>query len=204
MGNGTAIAEDIVTLDDALVLLDEIERLRGLLVTYEQRLKELDELAHRDALVGLANRRSFVASLERSIANTRRHGSTAAVILADVDRLKAINDTYGHDAGDKALVEVSRLLVASVRGGDRVARLAGDEFGILLDGVDELGAWQLALRIVETVDDQQFRIDQVRVPLSVAVGAAVILPADDVESVLKRADKELYKIKGAKNARPQS
>lgn len=204
MSNGTAIGEDIVTLDDALVLLDEIERLRGLLVTYEQRLKELDELAHRDALVGLANRRSFVASLERSIANARRHGSTAAVILADVDRLKAINDTFGHDAGDKALVEVSRLLVASVRGGDRVARLAGDEFGILLDGVDELGAWQLALRIVETVDDQQFCIDQVRVPLSVAVGAAVILPADDVESVLKRADKELYKIKGAKNARPQS
>ena len=116
--------EGKVSLDDALALLDEIERLRTKVAEYEARVAELDRLAHHDSLVGLPNRRSFLTNLERLIARIDRYGDQAAMLFVDLDGLKAINDKFGHNAGDKALVEVSRLLVASVRNADFVARLA--------------------------------------------------------------------------------
>ena len=184
-----------VSLDDALALLDEVERLRAKLTEAEARVIELDRLAHRDSLVDLPNRRSFLANLERLIARINRYGGHAAMLFVDLDGLKAINDQFGHNAGDKALVEVSHLLVASVRNSDFVARLAGDEFGILLEQSDELNAWQTALRVVESVDDCEFCLEGICLPLSVAVGVGVIHQGDDVESVLARADKEMYRIK---------
>ena len=184
-----------VSLDDALALLDEVERLRAKLTDAEARVIELDRLAHRDPLVDLPNRRSFLANLERLIARINRYGGHAAMLFVDLDGLKAINDQFGHNAGDKALVEVSHLLVASVRNSDFVARLAGDEFGILLEQSDELNAWQTALRVVESVDDCEFCLEGICLPLSVAVGVGVIQHGDNVETVLARADKEMYRIK---------
>jgi diguanylate cyclase (GGDEF)-like protein len=204
---GTSVREDraanddaSLSLDEAIVLLEEIERLREELAKTEQRLAELDGLAHRDPLVNLSNRRSFLAKLESLIGSVERNGHHASVLFADLDGLKAINDKFGHTAGDQALVEVSRLLVACVRRGDWVARLSGDEFGIVLDHTDELSAWHTALRIVETVDEHPFRVGSVWVPLSIAVGAAAIQPGDTPESVLARADREMYRIK---EIRPQ-
>jgi len=184
-----------VSFDDALALVDEIERLRARLAEYEARVAELDRLAHRDALVDLPNRRSFFANLERLIARIERYGGEAALVFVDVDGLKAINDRFGHNAGDQALVEVARLLMTSVRNSDFVARFAGDEFAILLEQSDELSAWQTALRVVEAVDDCQFCVENVCLPLSVAVGVGVIKPGDTPQSVLARADKEMYRIK---------
>ena len=184
-----------VSLDEALALVDEIERLRAKLAEYEERVAELDRLAHRDPLVDLPNRRSFLANLDRLIARIDRYGGEAALLFVDLDGLKAINDRFGHDAGDKSLVEVARLLTASVRGADFVARLAGDEFAILLEHSDELGAWQTALRVVEAVDDCKFCVESVCLALSVAVGVAVIRQGDTAQAVLARADKEMYRIK---------
>jgi diguanylate cyclase (GGDEF)-like protein len=193
--NPAANDDAALSLDEGIVLLEEIERLRAELASTEQRLAELDGLAHRDPLVDLPNRRSFLAKLDYLIGSVERHGHHAAILFADVDGLKAINDRFGHIVGDKALVEVSRLLVICVRKGDWVARLSGDEFGILLDNADELSAWHTALRIVETVDEHPFRVNSTLLPLSVAVGAAAIHPGDTQESVLARADGEMYRIK---------
>jgi diguanylate cyclase (GGDEF)-like protein len=159
-----------ISLDDAIALLDEIERLRDQLAKGEVRLSELDRLAHRDPLVDLPNRRSFLTSLEQLIAKVERYGVDAAMLFVDVDGLKAVNDRLGHNAGDKALVKIARLLVASVRKADFVARLAGDEFGILLEHADELSAWTMALRVVETVDECEFCVNGLCLPLSVAIG----------------------------------
>jgi diguanylate cyclase (GGDEF)-like protein len=187
--------DDVVSLDDAFALIDEIERLRSELAKSEARLAQLDLLAHRDPLVNLPNRRSFLATLERLIAREERGGGHSAVLFADVDGLKAINDRFGHKAGDEALVEVARLLVECVRKTDCVARVGGDEFGILLEDADELTAWQMALRVVEKVDDSQFCVDGVCLPLSVAIGVGMVQSGDSPVSVLARADKQMYRLK---------
>ena len=188
--------KSVVTLEDALLLIDEIARLRAELAKCERRISELDELAHRDALVQLPNRRSFLANLERLIARVERYDESAAILFVDVDGLKAINDRFGHDTGDQALVQVACLLTATVRAGDLVARLGGDEFAALLEHTDELSAWQLALRVTETLDEtRSFCVNGTSLPLSAAVGVATIQPGDSAESVLKRADQEMYRIK---------
>jgi diguanylate cyclase (GGDEF)-like protein len=200
VGDGRAANDDGgISLDEAIALLDEIERLRAQLAAGEARLVELDRLAHRDPLVDLPNRRSFIANLEHLIARVERYGFEAAMLFVDVDGLKAINDRFGHNAGDKALVQVARLIVASVRKADFVARLAGDEFGILLEHADELSAWKMALRVIETVDDCEFCVGGAGLPLSVAIGVGMIAGDDTPETVLARADTEMYRIKAISN-----
>lgn len=189
--------DSAISLVEAEALIGEIERLRGEIDTLEARVGHLDELAHRDPLVHLPNRRSFVASLERLIARVERYNQPAAMLFIDVDGLKSINDKFGHTAGDEALIEVAQLLVASVRKTDCVARIGGDEFGILLERADESRAWQMALRVVETVVGSQFCVDGSCLPLSVAVGVGMIQPGDKPQSVIKRADRQMYRVKTA-------
>lgn len=193
------IANDVyqVSLTDAEALIGEIDRLRAEVARLEGRVMELDQLAYRDALVGLPNRRSFLDKLENLIARAERYGDSAALLFVDLDGLKQINDKFGHTAGDAALVEVAKLLVTTVRNSDSVARIGGDEFAILLERADELSAWQMGLRVVETVVGAQFCVNGSCLPLSVAVGVGVIRPGDTVQSVMDRADREMYRVKAA-------
>ena len=194
---GGDIEEGLISLSDAEALLGEIERLRTEIARLEDRVSHLDQLAHRDALVDLPNRRSFFASLERLIARVERYGGPSAMLFVDLDGLKRINDKFGHTAGDQALLQVSQMLVSSVRKSDFVARIGGDEFGILLERANERGAWEMALRIVETVVGSQFCIESACLTLSVAVGVGVIQPGDTPQAVIDRADKEMYRVKAA-------
>ena len=197
MSDDQAANDDLfgASLADRAALLDEIASLRGALARCSARIAILDGLANMDSLVNLPNRRNFLANLESAIARVGEHDVPAAVLFLDVDGLKAINDRLGHSTGDKVLIKVARLLVASVRQDDLVARLAGDEFGILLEHADELSAWRMALRIVETFDKCEFCVGGDPLPLSVAVGVGVIRRGDSPEEVLERADKEMYRIK---------
>jgi diguanylate cyclase (GGDEF)-like protein len=187
--------DGLVSLAQAEALVSEIEHLRAKLNEVEARLSHLDELAHQDSLVNLPNRRSFLANLERAIARVEEHGHPAAVLFVDVDGLKSINDTFGHKAGDDALTEIAQLIVASVRKSDCVARMGGDEFGILLEHLDEQRAWVMALRVVENVVGSNFCVNGKCLRLSVAVGVAMIRSGDDPQAVIDRADKEMYRIK---------
>lgn len=135
-------------------------------------------------MADLPNRRSFVECLERLISRAERYGNRTAMLFVDVNGLKAVNDRFGHTAGDEALVQVAQMLVDSVRKGDCVARLVGDEFGILLENADELSAWRMALRAVETVVGSQFCVDGKCLPLSIAVGVGVIESGDDPQTVI--------------------
>ena len=98
------------------------------------------ELADRDPLTGLLNRRAFDRELTRTLAACRRYGTGAALIYLDLDGFKAVNDRRGHAAGDDILVKVADVLRASVRLSDSVARLGGDEFALLLDRADQRAA----------------------------------------------------------------
>ncbi|QIK79088.1 GGDEF domain-containing protein [Sphingomonas piscis] len=177
------------------LLTSEVERLRSEVEVLRLRVHELEQLAGVDELVGLPNRRSFLHSLEKLIGRVARYDLSAAMIFIDVDALKQINDTYGHTAGDSSLVHIARLLQEAVRTSDCVGRLSGDEFGVLLENTDEIGAWNMALRVVERIANSSFAIDDNVVRLSVAVGVGMIKPDDTPHDAIKRADEQMYRIK---------
>ena len=100
---------DVIDVDDRERLIEEISLLRAKVARLQERVEQLDQLAHRDSLIDLPNRRGFMRELERLIARVDRYGIHAAMLFVDVDGLKMINDTLGHRAGDEALIQVARV-----------------------------------------------------------------------------------------------
>ena len=178
-------------------LLEEINQLRGKVAHLQERVEHLDQLAHQDALVCLPNRRGFMRALERFIDRASRYGEHSAMLYVDLDGLKMINDSWGHQAGDQALIQVAELLVGGVRKSDVVARMGGDEFGILLAHSDEASAHDAATRLVDLIASCDFAHEGDALPLSVAIGVAIINGEDTAETVIARADKEMYRRKAA-------
>ena len=119
------------------------------------------------------------------------------MLFVDVDGLKTINDTFGHRAGDLALIQVAELLESGVRKSDFVARIGGDEFGILLENADEGSASETAARLVDVIAACEFCHDGECLPLSVAIGVGVINANDCAEDVMARADEQMYRRKAA-------
>ena len=185
--------------DDADVerLVEEISRLRGQVAQLQERVEQLDHLAHQDSLIDLPNRRGFLRELERLIARVSRYDAKGAMLFVDVDGLKAINDSFGHRAGDEALIEVAELLAQGVRKSDVVARIGGDEFGILLENADEQSAHETASRLIDLIAACEFLHDGNELPLSVAIGVGLIDASDTAETVMARADEEMYRRKAA-------
>jgi diguanylate cyclase (GGDEF)-like protein len=178
-------------------LVEEISRLRGQVAQLQERVEQLDHLAHQDSLIDLPNRRGFVRELERLIARVGRYDAHAAMLFVDLDGLKSINDTFGHRAGDMALIQVAGLLESGVRKSDVVARIGGDEFGILLECADEQAAHETAARLVDMIADCDFLHDGDSLPLSVAIGVGMIDAHDDADAVMARADEQMYRRKAA-------
>ena len=135
--------------------------------------------------------------LERLVDRAKRYGETGAMLYVDLDGLKMINDTFGHKAGDEALVQVAQLLVGGVRRSDVVARIGGDEFGLLLSHADEASAHDTAGRLVDLIADCDFMHDGDPLPLSVAIGVALIGAEDEPHEIMARADEEMYRRKAA-------
>jgi diguanylate cyclase (GGDEF)-like protein len=187
---------DVLT-PDPRTLVEEIGRLRAEVARLEGRIEDLDQLAHHDSLVPLLNRRGFIRQLEKLIDRTDRYGDGGAMLFVDVDGLKLVNDCYGHHAGDAALVHVARMLAGGVRQSDCVARLGGDEFAILLERADIAQAEDTAARLVDVIAGTEFGHDGHAIPLSAAIGIAMIERGDVAEQVLIRADRAMYEEKAA-------
>ena len=185
--------------DDADVqrLVEEISRLRGQVAQLQERVEQLDHLAHQDSLIDLPNRRGFLRELERLIARVSRYDAKGAMLFVDVDGLKTINDTLGHGAGDEALIQVADVLSRGVRKSDVCARIGGDEFGILLENADEKSAHETAGRLAEMIAGCDFMHDGESLPLGVAIGVGLIDKDDTAQSVMPRADEEMYRRKAA-------
>ena len=191
------MSDQVTDVSNTERLIDEISRLRAHVAQLEARVGELDQLAHQDALVDLPNRRGFMRELERLVDQAKRYGEPSAMLFVDLDGLKMINDTFGHKAGDGSLIQVAGLLVGGVRRSDVVARIGGDEFGILLAHADEANAHETAARLTDLICDCEFTHDGDALPLSVAIGVAVIDAADEPETIMARADEEMYRRKAA-------
>lgn len=181
-------------LDNDVVrrLVDENEGLKATLADLQTRLEELERLANTDTLLPLPNRRAFLRELDHVLHRVARHNTPAAVLFIDLNGLKAINDCHGHQAGDAVLLHVASILKASLGADDMVARIGGDEFGLILDGLDEPAARAEADLLARTVANQPVDLGRVAVKVSVTAGLAMVRAGDAVETVLARADAAMY------------
>lgn len=191
------IAPFPATIGDSIESLkEENDALRQEMRALEIRLGELERLADSDTLTPLLNRRAFLREVERCIARFERHGTPVIVMVADLDGLKAINDGAGHQAGDAVLMHVGYTLKTQLRTIDTVARIGGDEFGMILEELDldaaEAKARSLAASVAEdTVDGQ---------PVSISIGYTLVCADDTLDRIMARADEAMYTRKRAQRS----
>jgi diguanylate cyclase (GGDEF)-like protein len=178
-----------------LRLVGEVDALHGELASMRARLGEMERLADEDALAPIANRRAFLRELGRAIGHVGRYGSATSLIYFDLNGMKAINDGFGHAAGDAALVQVAEALKRNVRSSDLVGRLGGDEFGVLLIRADEATARRKAEALALIIERTPFVWQGRAVPLSVAYGAYRVRAGEDPQVALAAADREMYRNK---------
>ena len=166
--------------------------------------KRLEHLAHHDILTGLPNRLRFTANLEQAIESAKRHTQKVALLFLDVDRFKYINDTLGHDIGDKLLIEFSKRLKNCVRAEDTVARLGGDEFTIVLTEIEHSeDAYLIADKIVKEIR-KQFIFDKQTVDTSTSIGISIFPDsANSYEELMRTADSAMYHAKATGRNRYQ-
>ncbi len=180
----------------------ELARLNADLVDETAALAEanatITRVAATDDLTGLANRRHFYESLEKAVSLARRHGSPLAVLSLDLDGLNRVNDSAGHEAGDEVLTSFAALLAALCRAEDLPGRLGGDEFSVLLPGMELGGALGLAERLLAAVSSREALAQR---GVTVSAGVAQWAPGGLPDDLLRRADQALYAAKrGGGNA----
>lgn len=162
---------------------------------------KLQELALRDGLTGLLNRRYWESCLEREFARHQRYDNPVSLVIFDIDHFKRVNDTYGHQTGDEVIRATARITSQLVRETDFAGRYGGEEFVVLLPGTTLDGAAQFAERLRSTIERQQ--LDYQGSPLTFTISLGVATLADDMagyQALLERADKALYQSKeGGRN-----
>jgi diguanylate cyclase (GGDEF)-like protein/PAS domain S-box-containing protein len=170
-------------------------------VTELRRLQDsMAALALRDSLTGLANRRLFKELLDADLARTQRSGLPLAIAFLDLDGLKKVNDTYGHDAGDSVLCETARRLMSIVRGADTVARIGGDEFVIVFEPNDP-NSHNLVSRIDAALAEPITIEPSVTVHCPASIGVAdTRTVGSDGATLLAAADEAMYVVKRARQA----
>ena len=171
-------------------------RARGLHDALVDANRRLAEQALTDELTGLANRRHGEQQLERQVALCVRNGQDLGLTRIDIDHFKTINDSRGHQAGDRVLVEVARRLADAIRGGDELARWGGDEFVVLLPNTDRAGVVRAAERLRDAVAGAPIALEGADVGVTISVGWAH-WAGDTASDLLVRADRALYAAKAA-------
>lgn len=176
----------------------EVSALKMELAAAHARIDELQAWADTDFLLNIYNRRGFERELDRSIAYIRRYKATGALIVLDVDRLKPINDSFGHAAGDVVLKGVVAVLMRHVRSSDVVGRLGGDEFGLLLWNLTEADALAKVAALEEAIDRLTFVFKGSSVVAGASAGIALVGAMDDAAGVMEAADRAMYARKAAR------
>ncbi len=184
--------------DDTGALIAVVETLRDMTVQKEAQLA-LEQLATKDGLTGIANRRAFDDVLQTEWRRAIREAKLISLLMVDVDHFKNYNDCFGHQAGDECLKRVAEILAKSMlRPGDFVARYGGEEFAVILPDVDRAGAMLLAERIrmaVELLHIPNGNPDGAPVTVSVGSATAIVLEKITATELLRTADAALYQAK---------
>src|SRR3546814_446786 len=199
---GARIAVDqfaAIPVDSIEDQLREIRRERDALRRENRVLKiavaELERVSERDTLTPLFNRRYFLTAIHHRMARFERHAERAAVVFIDVNQLKYINDSFGHAAGDFALMEIAKRLAGSIRATDVAARIGGDEFGLILDQSSEDGAHAQVTRLCDVLTAGPAHYDGHEIALSACFGVAMLQTGMNESDILAAADRDMYKSK---------
>jgi diguanylate cyclase (GGDEF)-like protein len=169
-----------------------IRRLKAQLAEAQARIGELQASADTDFLLDILNRRGFERELNRSIAYIKRYHASGALIVLDVDRLKPINDAFGHASGDQVLKAIVTTVLSQVRASDVVGRLGGDEFAVLLWNLSETDAKAKAASLEEAIDRLTFVFRGRNVTAGISAGVAILGPHAEAGRALEEADSAMY------------
>lgn len=178
-----------------LSLMQEVDNLRQELDRTNRRLREMEDVADTDALLPIPNRRAFVRELSRMISFAERYGTPSTLMFIDLNDMKMINDKFGHEAGDKALFHVARLLVDNVRTTDVIARLGGDEFGVILAQADETVGAEKSKSLADIITNNPLTLDGEQINMSLAFGTYTFRSGDKPDEAIDKADKAMYENK---------
>jgi diguanylate cyclase (GGDEF)-like protein len=181
-----------------------IRRLRAELAKARALVEQLQASADMDFLLGILNRRGFERELNRSISYIRRYHARGVLIVLDVDRLKPINDTFGHAAGDQVLKAVVAAITGQVRASDVVGRLGGDEFALLLWNLSETDARAKAAALEAAIDRLSFVFDSRVVTVGVSAGVAILGKESEAARMLEEADSAMYVRKAQRRHEPDA
>jgi diguanylate cyclase (GGDEF)-like protein/PAS domain S-box-containing protein len=160
-----------------------------------ERVAELEPLAMNDPLTGLGNRRYLDEQVARCVREHAEKDSSFGLLLVDIDRFKDVNDNYGHDVGDTALTLVARTLSYGLGAKDTIARYGGEEFVVLQSDSTVDTLMTLAERLRLLVGESRLVAARRTIPLSVSLGGTVASPGDTLETLIPRADSQLYQAK---------
>ncbi|AWM03300.2 GGDEF domain-containing protein [Bradyrhizobium amphicarpaeae] len=180
-----------------------IRGLRTKLKEAQRRVAELEAAADTDFLLEIPNRRGFERELARAIAYMKRYRASGALIVLDVDRLKPINDSFGHGAGDEVLKAIAATLTRQVRASDVVGRLGGDEFALLLWNLSGTDAKAKAVAFEQAVDELSFVFRGQHVTAGASAGVALLGAQSDPGRALEEADAAMYVRKAQRRHEPR-
>jgi diguanylate cyclase (GGDEF)-like protein len=191
---------ELERLGDAhLRLLRRLGKITRISDGFQGQLKALNEVLQQasrtDALTGIPNRRAMMEDLNAELARNGRDGSGMAVLMADVDRFKAVNDTYGHEAGDRVLVALAHALRDALRAYDVCARWGGEEFLVLLPSTGRQGALEVGEKLRKAAASLFVPAGEARIAIGLSVGLAVLGQGESMDELIRKADAAMYQAK---------
>jgi diguanylate cyclase (GGDEF)-like protein len=181
-----------------MTLMAEVDRLRQDLDATKSKLEAVQAQADRDVLLPVLNRRAFVRELSRMLAFSERYSVPVALIYLDLNGFKPINDSYGHPAGDAALVHICEIIAHNIRESDILGRLGGDEFGLILPKADMDTAQRKALALHDRLRERPFAWHGVELPVTFAHGVTVMQSGQTATDAIAAADQAMYRAKRAR------
>jgi len=173
-------------------LMEKMDDISRELSRTREQLTEIEQQVDVDCIAPIPNRRAFMRRLSWAIAMHERYAHPSTVLYFDLNDFKAINDTYGHAAGDIAIRHVSQLLSATLRESDFIARIGGDEFAIIMYYANEDAARRRGKKIADSLRTTPFVCNGQPITLTTAYGCYSIRSGDDAESALAAADMSMY------------
>jgi len=188
-------ANDVITMPPRSLFEVQVRVMQNLALA--EAFQEILELSRKDFLTGLFNRRHFFETAEKIHAQMRRGRINVAIAMIDIDNFKRVNDTLGHGAGDIAIVEVARILKCNLRDTDVVARFGGEEFCVLLAGLETPRDSVLVMsRIIQKIDLNIMRYEDSDFNITVSCGVC-LKPMDKLEQMIQESDRLLYNAKSS-------